>query len=341
MAGKNGDQAPSLKINLLQDGHRFSFIQAVRFLVYLLRREEGVDTDIHEIMRRIRTRPALSLAFPETDVTGIKEIPGPPEHFAITATFLGLYGTSSPLPTFYTEDLLREQSQDRSVSRAFIDVFNSRIYSLYFAAWSHYRLFYKIAEAHDDETLHRLYCLLGYEGDRLREELDDAYGLLRYTGLFVQFPRSAEGLRALLSDSLGEPSVEISQAVERMATIPEDQRFYLGQSGNGLGESAYLGAEIADRMGKFRVHIGPVTKESFSGLLPDRPLFHKMEESIRHYLDQPLLWDADITVRKEDIAVARLGEGSWSQLGYNTWSYSGALPSEMACRVRFSPLKAI
>ena len=336
MVAKTGQQTADLKAQLLAEGHRFSFVQAVRFLIFLMRREEGADVDIYDIAKRIRVRPELSLSFPEADVTSIKALPGTPSRFSITTTFLGLYGAASPLPTFYTEDLLQERSQDRSVSRDFIDIFNSRIYSLYFAAWGHYRLFYKIAESRDTEALHRLYCLLGFEGEILRDSLDDGFSLLRYIGLFSQRPRSAEGLRALLADALGE-TVEIEQAVERMAPIPEDQRFYLGQRGNGLGETSYLGTEIVDRMGKFRVRVGPVSGESFAKLLPDRPLFRKMNQLIRYYLDQPLLWDAEITLAKGDQAMTRLGDDSWSQLGFNTWIYSGPAPVDASCCLRATP----
>ncbi len=337
MAGKIGRQTAYLKEQLLEEGHHFSFIQTVRFLLFLLGRQEGPDTDIHDLLRRIRTRPELSLAFPEADVTSVKQLPDLPSRFSITATFLGLYGTASPLPTFYTEDLLQELAQDRSVSRDFVDIFNSRIYSLYFAVWGQYRLFYRIGESRDAEALHRLYCLLGFEGSVLRDGLDDAYGLIRYTGLFNQLPRSAEGLRALLADNLGE-TVEIEQAVERMASIPEDQLMYLGQRGNQLGETAYLGTEIADRMGKFRVRVGPLSGESFERLLPDKPLFQKMCKLIHTYTDQPLLWDADITLANEDLACARLGEGSWSQLGFNTWIYSGPAPEDASCRLRYGAM---
>ena len=296
-------------------------------------REGGPDTDVEELLRRIHTGPELSLAFPEADVTSVKALPGEPSRFSVTATFLGLYGTGSPLPTFYTEDLLQEQAQDRTTSRDFIDIFNSRLYSLYFAVWAQYRLFYKIGEARDNDALHRLYCLLGFEGPALREGLDDAYGLIRYTGLLNQLPRSAEGLRALLTDNLGE-AVEIEQAVERMASIPENQRFSLGRSGNLLGRTAYLGREIADRMGKFRVHIGPLSGDAFERLLPDKPLYRKMCNLVHCYTDQPLIWDADITLAQEDLTVARLGDGPWSQLGFNTWVYSGPPPEDGSLRLR-------
>jgi type VI secretion system protein ImpH len=340
VAGEDGKQTAYLKEQLLSEGHRFSFIQVVRFILFLLSRETAADTDVSSLLKRIRTRPDLSLSFPETDVTSVKLMPGQPSRFSITATFLGIYGTASPLPTFYTEDLLQEQAQDRSVSRDFIDLFNTRLYALYFAVWSHYRLFYKICESRDAEALHRLYCLIGFEGPALRDSLDDSYGLIRFTGLLTQLVRSAEGLQVLLADIIGE-EVEIEQGIERTAQIPEDQRLYIGQGGNTLGETTYLGREIADRMGKFRIRIGPLSGESFTKVLPDKPLFQNICSLIRTYMDQPLIWDADIALAREDLAVARLGFDTWSQLGFNTWIYSGSAPEDGSFRFLYSPAQTV
>jgi len=46
------------------------------------------------------------------EIGGLGEVERDGHRFLITATFLGLYGVSSPLPTFYTEDLMDEASQD-------------------------------------------------------------------------------------------------------------------------------------------------------------------------------------------------------------------------------------
>jgi type VI secretion system protein ImpH len=326
MADENGRPTAKLTERLLREGHRFSFIQAFRFLLLHLRRQSSPDVQISELVKKIRVRPELSLAFPESDITKIEEST-PPGSFMITAAFLGLYGSSSPLPTFYTEDLLQELSQDRSVSRDFYDIFNSRLYSLYFGIWKHYHLFFNIAEDPDKDVLQRLYCLAGLGGETLRESAENPYGMLRYIGLATQFPRSAEGLRALLADGLSEPTVHITQCRERTANIPEEQRLFLGASGNILGEDAYLGAEIADRAGNFRVHIGPVSREAFYRYLPNQPDFQRLGQLIRFYLDQPLTWDVEVTMDAQDLSTTIVS--SQAMLGCNTWIFSeGTIPME-------------
>jgi type VI secretion system protein ImpH len=320
---------------LLGECRAFSFVQTMRLLRRRLR-EEGKG-DSADPSDRIRVRPELSLAFPGTDVTAVDRLPEEdPVRFLVTATFLGLYGTSSPLPTFYTEDLLREREDDRSITRDFLDVINASLYPLFFQAWSKYRLHHRLIEEEDPGIQDYLFSLLGLESTSIRQRLEDPYRLLRYMGLTTQIPRSAEGLRALLSDSLGEESLRIVQCVERKATVPGDQRLRLGQSGHVLGEETVLGQEVSDRMGRFRVEIGPCDGDGLHRLLPDGGFYALMQERIRFYLDQPLEWDLEVLVRAGEIRTAAPGNERWSRLGWNTWVFSGPSPKE-TWSVRLAP----
>jgi len=324
MAHQDRGQAPDIKKKLLLENRRFSFIQALRLLRLIACKEKGEMPDEQEFRRRIQVRPELSLDFPGTDLTAIEEILEDPERFVMTVTFLGLYGSSSPLPTFYTEDLLWEHAEGLSITRDFLDIINFPLYPIFFRIWSKYRLFFKIVEDPDPDTIQRLYCLLGFESEKMRERVVDPYGMLRYLGLTTQAPRSAEGLRAMLSDHLHEPTIDIEQCVPRVATIPDDQRFILGRSGCTLGDDAYLGSEVHERMGKFRVKIGPVDSETFHRFLPDKPAFKRMAELIRFYLDQPLIWDMEIRLKPGEIQPVRLGDGQWTQVGWNTCVFSNS-----------------
>ena len=335
MAGKAGGPPPDLMERLLGECREFSFVQTMRLLRRWLRQDgEGESADPAD---RIRVRPDLSLAFPGTDVTAVDRLPEEdPVRFLVTVTFLGLYGASSPLPTFYTEDLLGEREDDRSITRDFLDVINAALSPLLYRAWSKYRLYHRLIEEQDPSTREYLFSLLGLESPGIRKRLEDPYRLLRYIGLTTQIPRSAEGLRALLSDTLGEESLCIVQCVERKAAVPEDQRLRLGQSGHVLGEETVLGREISDRMGKFRVQIGPCDADGLHRLLPDGEPYDLMRERIRFYLDQPLEWDLEVLVRPGEIRTAGLGDERWSRLGWNTWIFSGP-PPEDGQSVRLGP----
>ncbi len=327
MAAKSRGQTPDLTEQLLKDGSRFPFIQAVRLLRLFMRNKAGGNLDEQEINQHIRVRPKLSLDFPGTDITSIDEDPDKPDRFLLTVSFLGLYGSSSPLPVFYTEDLFEEWREGKSLCRDFLDIINSPLYSLFFRIWSKYQLFYKVAEEGDSKAIQRLYSLLGLENESCQKQFKDTHRLLRYAGLTTQSPRSAAGLRMLLADRLGEPTVKIIQCVPRTVTIPQSQRFSLGIFGNRLGENCFMGTEMVDRMGKFQVRLGPVDVDTFHRFLPDQDSFDEIKEMIRFYLDQPLLWELVVLIRTEEIQPAQLGTSRWSQLGWDTWSFSGKPPA--------------
>jgi len=276
----------------------------------------------------IRIRPELSLAFPSSDIVKIEELPQEPALFRITATFLGLYGVSSPLPTFYTEDLFAEAAEDESVSRDFLDIFNHRLYLLFFRCLMKYRYFLQIVEERAPQFLEILFCLIGLGEKEFRRGLIDPYSIIRYAGLITQFPHSVMGLKTLIQDALSGIPVDIIPCVERKVALPVDQRLCVGVTGSRLGVDAYLGDEIEDRMGSFRISIGPLHENQFHSLLPGRRGFEKLNSLIHFYLTDPLEYDIETTLIKEELEHTCLGSAMWSSLGLDTWVYTDVFKTE-------------
>jgi type VI secretion system protein ImpH len=341
MAGQDRKSALDLKLDLLKQGPGFSFFQALR----LLRRCGGAADDPSGEKRstdpNLRIRPDLSLGFPASDVVRIEEAPGMPDTYRVTVSFLGLYGTSSPLPTFYTEDLIDEMLADSSTSRDFLDIFHHQLYMLLFRCWSKYRPFVKVVEEESPEDLEKLFCLMGLGEPELRKVAGGAYGLLRYVGLFTQHPRSAAGLEGMLRDAIGGPPVELLPCQLRKARIPNDQRAVLGESGGLLGEDCFLGNEIDDRMGKFRLRIGPLDADRFDSLLPGRPAHQRIAAMVGLYLTDPLEYDLEIVLSPGEARPACLGAERWSALGLDTWSFSGDMLSEVEVIFPPQPLSEV
>lgn len=209
MAGPDRKSALDLKLDLLKQGHGFSFFQALRLLRRCGGAGEESPGDREGADRSLRIRPDLSLGFPASDVARIVETQGGPAGYRVTVSFLGLYGASSPLPTFYTEDLIDEMLADSTTTRDFLDIFHHQLYILLFRCWSKYRQFVKVVEEESPEDLEKLFCLMGLGEPELRKVAGGQYGLLRYLGLFTQHPRSAAGLEGLLHDAIGGPPVEL------------------------------------------------------------------------------------------------------------------------------------
>jgi type VI secretion system protein ImpH len=325
MAGKVRESSFSLKVDLLKKGHEFSFFQVIRLLRLLSHySEEPENQEVYENknIRNIRVRPDLSLAFPASDIAKIEEVSGEENSFLVTTTFLGLYGSSSPLPIFYTEDLMDEAAEDSSVSRDFVDIINHRLFFLLFRCWAKYRQFIQVYEENNPGYLEKLFSLIGLGEKELREDTFESHSLLRYTGLFTHFPRSAAGLETLLRDALRGISVEVLPCIKRSVIIPRDQRLCLGVSGNSLGEDSFLGEEIIDRMGKFRLKIGPLVCEQFNSLLRGNPDHRRLAFLTRFFLGDSLEYDIELTLREGEAEPIHLGVSKWSRLGMDTWLFS-------------------
>jgi len=322
MAGEVGRSSLNLKLELLKKGHAFSFFQVMRLLRLLVSDWERTEEKRVKEGEKIRIRPELSLTFPASDVAKIEEFTDDGPSFLVTATMLGLYGTSSPLPTFYTEDLMNEEAEDLSVTRDFIDIFNHRLYHLLFHCWTKYREFLQLVEENNPKDLEKLFCLIGLGETELREDLPESYSLLRYTGLFTQFPRSALGLETLLQDAFGGIPVEVIPCVKRRVMIPFDQRFSFGTSGNSLGEDSFVGEEIDDRMGAFHLRIGPLKSGPFHALLPGQHHHQRLVFLTQFYLIEPFEYDFELVLAEREAETICLGSPQWAQLGLDTWIFS-------------------
>ena len=308
-----------LMADLLQSGHQFSFVQVMR-LARIFLDQNGIE-GLPEIpwQDRVQIRPELSLAFPAADVARVERNGA---NLRVTTTFLELYGPASPLPNFYTEDLLDEASSDESVFRDFVDIIHQRLYHLYFQCWSKYRLFIRVVEENNPLDRERLFCLIGLGEKELRGTLPDSWSLLRYAGILTQFPRSALGLATILRDALHEQRIKITQNMKRMVPIPQDQRIRMGVSGCRLGVDTVLGSEIADRMGKFRIEIGLLTWDGFNNFLPGTRHNEKLTALLRFYLADPLEVELKLILAEGEAKPIRLGDPK-ARLGLNTWCFAG------------------
>jgi len=324
VADTTGQPISPIINDLLSHGHEFSFPQIMR--IARLHLGAGGAGELPELpwQERVRLRPDLSLAFPAADVARVERTGANGADLLITTTFLGLYGSSSPLPTHYSEDLLDEASADSSVSRDFLDILHQRLYQLYFNCWSKYKLFIRVTEEKNQGDRERLFCLIGLGEKELRDSLPDPWSLIRYAGLLSQFPRSAEGLQTLLRDALGIRLLAVGQCILRRVPIPADQQMRLGISGMSLGVTTVLGSEIADRMGKFRILIGPLKKKEYDSLLPGTPQHNKLAGLIRLYILDPFDFDLKITLAANEAQPIRLGDPYGARLGWNSWCFAGA-----------------
>ncbi len=311
-----------LREDLLRHADRYEFGQAVRLLRLLTVREKEGSFAGEDFWKGIRIRPALSLAFPPRDLSSLRwdDPAGIPR---LEVNFFGLYGVSSPLPTFYTEDLIEERNEDGSTARDFLDILHGVLYPLLYDGWEKVRLSLRAYEKGEPEVVNLFHVFTGLSRPVFREADPLCPTALRYAGLLTLHPRSARGLESILSDVLDGVRVAVEQCVERSVPLPDEQRLLLGTP-LPLGEETVLGERIRDRSNQIRIRIGPVDNRSFEALLPGQENFRKVAFWQEFYLTDPVSAEIVLILEDQSPEPVRLGGSRRCRLGLDAWLETGS-----------------
>jgi len=326
MASEDRTPEPSVIQGLIDRAPLFSFFQAVTLVERMHPDAAPVGHGGPAHREKLRFRPDLSMGFPSSDLVRAERIPGErPEEdrYRFDVAFLGLYGPSSPLPSYFTEDLLWDEAYGSRV-RDFLDIFHHRLLSLFYRAWKKYRYPVQYRRGGRDSLSRRLLWLAGRSAADAGAEPGAEEGLppirlLRYAGLWIQRPRSAAALEAILRDFFDGCPVRIHSCLPRRATIAGTQRLSLGEANCRLGHDAVLGATVEDRSGKFRISIGPLDYEDFRSFLPGAERSTALHRIVEVFLTEPLEYDVALRLRTGGVSGLRLGGGEDFGLGWNTW----------------------
>jgi len=271
-ANGDGDTTASKLASFEREASRFSFFR----LLYLLERtfpdsprlgHTGPASD-----ERIRLRAEPALIFPASDVTGMayRKLGDGHQRVQINAAFLGMFGSVSPLPAHFSEDIaLKAHRDELQPVREFLDVFHHRLLSLVYRAWSKYRLSVGYLKAGKDKFTRRMFCAVGLDGfsDADNYQLHPFY-FLRFAPLLASKSRSARGLQVVLHELLGDIGADIEQFVGAWVLIEKPLRNKLGVANHQLGESLVIGRYVYDGSGRFTVKLGPLEYDDYLSFLP-------------------------------------------------------------------------
>jgi len=285
---------------LLARGREFGFFQAVRQLEAALAGHARIGHLGPVSEERLRLRPELGLGFPTGDIAAIDRLPdrpGQPARYELVSTFLGIYGVSSPMPSYLTEDLFALEETNQ-LQRRFLDLFNHRLLSLFYRAWQKYRCADVDMAGPNGAYTKRLLLLLGL--DRLPRACDDRLinlQLIRFAELLTQHPRSAIGLQTCLRRFFPSIPIEVEPCIAVWTAIPPDQRSRLGMQGVALGQDFWLGEDVCNRSTTFRVAIGPIGYRTFQDFLPGAARRQELEALIAVFNQDGLDCEIAIAVR--------------------------------------------
>lgn len=305
-----------------RDARRFSFYR----LVYLLERVFPKAPPVGQLgpvsEERVRMRADPSLIFASCDVSEVANAKGPDgvERMRVTNAFMGLYGSSSPMPPYYVEKIALDDYQGGPQPiREFLDVFHHRLLSLLYRAWTKYRFSVMYRVKGRDPFTRRMFCSVGLDGMKDGETVLDRFLYLRYAPLLASKSRSARGLQVVLDDLFGSCGVRIEQFVGHWTLIEKPHRNKLGVMNHQLGESLTIGRYVYDGTGRFNVILGPLSYDDYLSFLPGghrRPLLRAAIATFTRGQHDVML---ELHVKTEDAPRFQLGSPRSATLKRTAW----------------------
>lgn len=284
---------PALIQDLLAHGPEYDFYQAVSLVEACC---ASPQTQAGGLAAPLKLRPAPEISFPAADIRRCRfDAQG---RLDFELNFLGLYGVDGPLPHFFLETVAAEEDPGK-VLRAFLDVFNQRLYQLLYLGWKKFN-------DHGRQNQSSLYerYLNAVAGLATPQAQGQS---LAYAGLMGSRIKNAEGLVGLLKDFLQMP-VSVRQHFPCWVRL--SQRPALGTPGEEglvLGENCSLGDRVLDVSRKILIRIGAVPVSQAVALLPGRERAQELGRLIRQYLNPTIEFDIELLVSSEPGPPARLG----------------------------------
>lgn len=318
----------SVAEQLLTEGYRFDFFQAVRLLNRMADTQDPVGYASLPQRESLRFHSLPNLSFPPSAVYDITRSDDPEEPMNMVVAFMGLTGPQGVLPRYYTELVMeRLRYQDRTLLD-FFDIFSHRIISLFYRSWEKYQVALsfegaRAPEKKPDRMFQHMLSFIGLGTKGLTEQLPfSPQALLGYTGMLAVRSRSAHSLRQILAHFFGV-SVVIRQFIGQWVALePEDQSNLNGPKRNlRLGETTIAGSQIWDQQARFQVQLGPLSLARFAGFLPSGKTYQTLVQLIRFFAGQHLQFDVRLKLLAEEVPYCRLSEASACppQLGWTTW----------------------
>lgn len=339
MASQDRATSTGLIESLLQEGSRFSFFQALYLLEKYLYKPEKKRHSSEVDEKTIRLTSSLSMGFPASDIVKIEKIQQEDTtFFEVETSFLGLCGSSSPLPAFYTEDILWDD-QAQTYVKGFLDLFHHRLLSLFYKSWCKYRFHIQYKPGGTDNFSKMMLALSGLNLTNFdKKDISlSAVGFLRFAGLLTQRPKSSTALKNILKSFFSGAAIQIKEFVGKWFEIIPEQKNSLGVANCQLGRSVTLGSRVFDRAGNFRVVIYPDTFAVFLQFLPGEQYYNELREITRMFSPSNLDFDMELKFPPEGVKRIPLKSDKKTRLGFTSWL--GELKSGGS--VIFSPKKRV
>lgn len=351
---------PGVIARLLEQPHRFRFVQSINILLAALQRA-GVSYE-RAFRDVIRFRNNLSLSFPASEIQALeverKAAPAAKvastdvatafedvRKIRITPAFIGLLGAAGTLPLHDSERLAAQQHVDRDASQhELIDVFSNRMIGLFYETWGKYRVEHGLQIHGKDGLLPMLIALAGHrsgeEGQQAGAGASQLSAAAYYAGILRTRPVSASAIERVLCDHFAIP-VRVEPLVGCWDEIPPGRRSTFGGNAPVLGRGAVLGTRLWRHDMRARLQIGPLDETALARFLPGGSSRRTLAEMMAIFAVPMIAWEVRLLLAAPCVKRLTLTTKTEPRkLGWNsflTGTAGVAQRAEIASMLHFPP----
>jgi type VI secretion system protein ImpH len=237
----------------------------------------------------ITFRSSSSPQFPADEVQSIDI---QEKSISIISTHNGLTGTTSPLPSYFSEEVFKAEDTD-SFLKDFLGIFEQRLYTLLFKAMYMHDPLHSLLSKDIQQSI-QSFC--GVDSCQEKEN-----GLV-YAKHLLGNIRSAEALEGYIKSVFSIPA-KVNQWVSCYIDIGNSEP--LGK-GAQLG-TVYLGNTEVDAANTFSITLGPLTKNEVSNFLPGTSKHTALVNRIKKFIHRPMDFELQVTMKKKECGKCNLG----------------------------------
>lgn len=318
-----------------------NFFQLIENLAYYHNIDLSSIDKVHvnETLFQFTTAPAVS--FPTSDINRIDVYydKNNVKKYLIETNFLGLHGSSSPLPGSYLDQIAYEYAQGSGIKHQYFDFFNHRLQTLLLKSWRKYKYYINYKHGINDDFSRKLFAFIGVDNRNyysntnnndsasnpaLPDNLEglDWHKLLYFMGVLVSRVRSPNMVEKIIGHYFNLNKVEILEWQKQKITLQPEQTNSLGKVNISLSDTFILGSQVTSYAKKFVIILDELSLEQFYDFLPNGSKHQTLKKLILFLMKDLLPYDIHLGIKLDTVPDFILGNSSHSLLGWTTFMNS-------------------
>ena len=306
------------KFSAKSDLNRFGFHQLVESIAEAssINLDELENTLIGESIFRFFTNPKIN--FPVGDIEQlIILVEDGREVFQFLVNFLGLQGSSGPLPGSVLDEIAEEHNNN-PIQSIYLDFFNHHLITVFHQIWRKYKYYIKFNSNFSDNYSRNIMNLLGVSRDFIKFTHLNWHKIFYHLGIIQSGIRTKEALTSIIQHYFDLHDISLEEHVRKIVAVEVEQKNQVGIRNVMLGENFILGDKVESFSNKFRVNINNLKLDEFHQFLPNTKKYRQLQELIRFLLKDPLPYDVLLGLHPDTKSTFILGKDNSSFLGWTT-----------------------